>query len=456
MNTPVENISNKKMNQIFFFGFVLFAVLFYGIVFVLGGFDKYRDGKGWLLRISRDFVYIFLLTFLLKKTFFHKSFSIPTEYSRFIKTFFILMGVYLILVLIHLTNKSPLEIAHHEVRNIILYSLFLPFLPILLTNNRDIFCLVKTLLAIGVLEALFGVITYFLPFKQMTLNGRVMGTLGDPNNYAVFLTLCMLLTAALWDKFKTLKAVLLFAVYLPAFIFANSITGLVTLICGLFIVFLFKKGFLKALLLSVVFLYLITSFSWINKQVTQRRYSPSEYTDRYLIFKINVVTHGKFQDIFYLGLGEESLDRELQALESVKSSAWRTIKKRVEMYTSLLDYPAKKSIGKLLLGDFTAEQYKKTDSQYINFLENTGIASALIFILIFVNGAYQGLKTYKKHDSAITLALAAFIISMVSVAFLGAAFLNRFPINFFLYLSLGIIFLEKDRIIKVADEAAKV
>jgi len=454
MNTPVENISNKKINQIFFFGFVLFAVLFYSIVFVLGGFDEYRDGKGWLLRISRDFVYIFLLTFLLKKTFFHKSFSIPTEYSRFIKTFFILMGAYLILVLIHLINKSPLEIAHHEVRNIILYSLFLPFLPILLTNNRDIFCLAKILLAIGVLEALFGIITYFLPFKQMTLNGRVMGTLGDPNNYAIFLTLCMLLTAALWDKFKTLKSFLLFAVYLPAFIFANSITGLVTLICGLFMVFLFKKGFLKALLLSAILLYLITSFSWINKQFTQQRYNLFEYSDRYLIFKINVVTYGKFQDIFYLGLGKKSLDRELRAFESFKSAAWRTIKIRGEMYTSLLDYLEKKSIGKLLLGDFTAEQYKKTDSQYINFLENTGIASALIFILIFVNGAYQGLKSYKRHGSATTLALAAFIISMISVAFLGAAFLNRFPINFFLYLSLGIIFLEKDRIIKAADEAA--
>ena len=75
----------------------------------------------------------------------------------------------------------------------------------------------------------------------------------------------------------------------------------------------------------------------------------------------------------------------------------------------------------------------KTYSQYTNFVANTGIASAVIFIFIFANAAYQGLKTYKNNGSAIALALAAFIISMFSVAFFGAAFLNRFPLNFFLF-----------------------
>jgi hypothetical protein len=450
----IDKLLNSNRIKVVFLAFIWFAVTYYSISFLWGGGQKFRDAIPWYFLVSRDIVFISLLLFFLYevKALIPKH-LLSVNYKKFLKVFLILLLVYVGIILTHSFHKEMREIAQHDLRNIIFYSFFLPFLPAIFRNQKSLDILELNILYAGLLLSALGILTRYLTKPCFTWNGRVISTMGDPNNFAIFISLCMFILISKLNGKHYVRLTIFFLLYLFAFVMANSMSAFAVLNFGMLVLLILIKGKVKGILYSILIFYTLITASFMIK-IVENPHDNIKYLvthsfneDKYLIDKLNIISEGKFSRIFLFGL-DSQVDKErrnLLGFESFTGNNIRTYNNRMDQIklASLKDL-ASGGIINILLGDFRASTYKRTDFQYLNLIFSSGVLGALIFFSIFSWSSVIGLKHWKTYKDTYTLPFAVFILSMILFGFNGAAFLNRFPINFLLYLSTGIIFLKKD------------
>jgi len=446
-----------------FIGFFWFSLFNYTTALFFDGNAKYQLTAPWYLFVIRDVVYMALLAFFIYEFGFSSIIkTMGPAYSKFMKWFSILIFVYLVVVLTHLFHRDPKGIMQHDIRNIALYSFFLPFLPVIFEKGEDLELLSKNLLYGGIVMSVLALMTFYVePFRR-TWEGRAFATMNTPNILAAFIALCIFIVVGRWERLGHKKSLLFLLVYLVSFVMTNSLTVFLIIIFGLFFLFIFKFGFWRAVQCSCFAFFIMVFLSISLKVIENFDYygirgaiSQFDRPERYLVDKLDNITNGKFYNVILPGVNTEKNDKKIRTY-TVRRSQLIALAKG-EILTDLSYKGANlKYISCLLFGDYDSHNYRKFDSQHYNLMANSGIISVLIFLFIFGWGVLEGIQLWRKSKVSLVLPFSIFILSMIIVGFIGVAFLNRFPINFFLYLSLGIIFLEKDRITKVKDEATKV
>jgi hypothetical protein len=284
--------------------------------------------------------------------------------------------------------------------------------------------------------------------------------MNTPNILAAFLALCMFIVVSRWERLGHKKSLLFLSVYLISLVMTNSLTVFLTINFGLFFLFIFKFGLWRGILFSCFAFFAMVFLSISLKVIDNFDYgikgaiSQCDSPERYLVDKLDNITNGKFRAVILPGTNAKKKYKPIRTY-TVRRSQLIALAKGDFFSDVSYQNPNLRYISCLLFGDFSSHKYKKFDSQYGNLMANSGIVSVLIFLFIFGCGAWEGVRLWFKNKACLVLPFSVFVLSMIAVGFFGIAFLNRFPINFFLYLSLGIIFLEKDRVIEVADEATK-
>jgi len=310
----------------------------------------------------------------------------------------------------------------------------------------------NTLLKVGLVLSLFGIVTRFMGLDFLTWRGRVVSTMSDPNNLGIFLSFCILLVVINWKSFSIWKTVLYFLIYSFALVLTNSITAFLTINFALFVIFLLKKGWIKGFAIFLAVFYLFICLSFVSKiaensgKLSNNFFRETYNTERYLIDRLNNISKGRFTKWFLFGIYEPIQENTIRSLTYRKYQYLAfTGNKNVEVKEV-------KKANKLLtlFGNYELKEYATFDNQYFNLLFNAGIVSTLIFFSLFTWGVVRGIINYlnfhkvDKDLSMMSLFFSVFLLAMILVAFNGAAFLNRFPLNFLIYLSLGMIFLIKE------------
>lgn len=451
-----------RKTQYMFIGFFWLSLFNYTTALFYNSDAKYQLTAPWYLFVIRDAIYIALLAFFIYKfRFFSIRKTMGPAYSKFIKWFSILISIYLVIVLTHLFHRDPKGIMQHDMRNIALYSFFLPFLPVIFERSEDLELLIKNVLYGGIVMSVLGLITFYIEPFRGTWEGRAFATMNTPNILAAFLALCMFIVVGRWERLGHRKSLSFLSVYLISFVMTNSLTVFFLINFGLFFLFIFKFGLWRGVLCSC-FAFFMMVFLSISLKVADNfdHYGikgsilECDSPSRYLVDKLDNITSGKFRSVVLPGT---NVKKEYELIRGYAMRRSQLIALATGEIFADTSYKGAnlKYISCLLFGDFSSHRYKKFDSQYANLMANSGIIGVLIFLFIFGWGTWEGIWLWFKSKVSLALPFSIFILSMVIVGFNGIAFLNRFPINFFLYLSLGIIFLEKDRVIKAADEAAK-
>jgi len=445
-----------------FIGFFWLSLFNYATALFYNSDAKYQLTAPWYLFVTRDVIYIALLAFFIHEfSFSNIRRTMGPAYSKFIKWVSVLISIYLVIVLTHLFHRDSKGIMQHDMRNIALYSFFLPFLPVIFEKNEDLELLIKNVLYGGIVMSVLGLITFYIEPFRGTWEGRAFATMNTPNILAAFLALCMFIVVGRWERLGHKKSLLFLSVYLVSFVMTNSLTVFLTINFGLFFLFIFKFGLWRGVLCSCFAFFMMVSVSISLKAADNFNhygikgsilecYGPS----RYLVDKLDNITSGKFRGVV---LPETNPKKEYELIRGYTMRRLQLIALvKGEIFADTSYKGANlKYISCLLFGDFSSHKYRKFDSQYCNLMANSGIIGLLIFLFILGWGAWEGIRLWLKNKVSLAPPFSIFILSMITIGFSGIAFLNRFPINFFLYLSLGIIFLEKDRIIKEADAAAK-
>ena len=433
--------SEATLERKLFIGFICFAVLFYAISALFGGGTVFKiNAPAWLL-LSRDFLYIGFLVFLWIRLGGRFAKETWPEYAFWFKGFILLALCYVILALLHAGHRNFFGILQHELRNTIGYSGFLFFLPLLAASRADWRRILNTFLALGVFQAAYAIASRYSGSNFMTWEGRVTGTMADPNNFSVFMAFCVFVILIQWENFKSALRWPLLCVFVAAFTMAGSITGLGVLMSGMGLIWLAKGRALREFFACVAIVYCVFFFSNTLK-IIENRELPAAHVlsavvsiDRYLTDKLDNFSMGKFSRIFFFGLAVNPDDPA------------RTLTRRWDQTAELSASMGNINPKALWLGDFGSTNYRRFDSQYLNLFWNTGILSLIIIVAIFSPAFYLGLRNWRRRRDEVSLTLWVFLVSLFAVGFNGSALLNRFPLNFISYLSLGAIVIlsrEKD------------
>jgi hypothetical protein len=421
--------------------FTWFSFLFLGISYLYGGGQRFREMTPWYVLILRDVVWVFFLLTLLVSMrtadYFQRLWK--TGYGHFIKVCFWAGGAYVVIVLTHVLHKDITEVLQHDLRNILLYSLILPILPFIVKRKEGLSDLRNLMLYIGLALSLFGIASRMLMPDLLTWNGRITAMMGDPNNFGVFIAFCSLLIVASWNEMGRRKSILLFIVYSLALVLANSATAILMLLSGLLVLLMVRGKPVRAGLILVAVIYLLTFLSLVVKVAENPKVPLGDLVqttydvDRYLVDKLENLSRGVFSNVFLLGL-------EFPSPEAVRSLTHRLKQTPLTvMRGDAVD---------LLFGNYGTKKYVLHENQYYNFIANAGLISCFLFLGLFIWVFVQAIRTYLAHRDHVMapfiLAIAAFIAALVFVGFNSLALLNRYPLNFLMYLLVGTVFLSRD------------
>lgn len=423
-----------KNNMLSFKVFLWFSCLFYTIAFFYGVIPIFKVNAPFVILISRDIIFLLLISFFFFSTGFKSLFYYLKSnlyYSKFLKIFYIWLAVNILYGLVYMFLKDPFDILHHHFRNILFYSLFIPFIPFFIRRKYDIQEIEKTIINISLIVSAFGIATRaFREYLDLTWDGRIISTMGDPNNLAILISLSLLLLS--FSSVYPIFLRFLFSIFLCiAFVLANSVTAFLVISLAFLLFFLKKYGY-KGLILVLIVPFAILFFAFAVKYISLKSFSLTftdfSNTDKYMSDKI--------ANIAYYKLGGNFFDIDKYKI-SIKDKP-RTLYRREEQF-ALLNHGLKY----VWLGDLSKKNYLKYDNQYMNFLYNFGFFMLFIHLVFFLYPAYNALFVNVKMRDY-NYALASFLIAIIVFGFNGLALQNRFPLNFIMYLCISIIFIIPD------------
>jgi len=358
-----------------------------------------------------SFVFVSLLYLLMKEMKRPPALRICSSGRRRIFCIVVFFCLYLATATVHFIHKHPLDILQHNIRNTFWYSPIILLLPLYLRDNADLIKVVRFLVFNGVIIALFGIFSRFVKPESLLLDNRVLSTLGNPNNLAFFLNILIFLTLSriLLEKKAGKVLTLLVLLFVVCVLLTISLTNILALLCGGVLLFLLTRKVKRG-----VGIFLFTGVSVIV--------------------------------LFHLGLLDGIVLKYDRMLD--KSTTSRSYYGRVQQAQEIVEFLKNGSLASVAFGDFGLEQYKRYDSQYWNILRNDGLIALTGFLLIFLGAIRVGLKkaaifakTREYELSAILTGISVSLLTVVIVSFNGTAFLNRFPLNFFMYFLIGAVIL---------------
>ncbi|NLI10324.1 MAG: hypothetical protein GX447_06195, partial [Elusimicrobia bacterium] len=358
-----------KNNMLSFKVFLWFSCLFYTIAFFYGVIPIFKVNAPFVILISRDIIFLLLISFFFFSTGFKSLFYYLKSnlyYSKFLKIFYIWLAVNILYGLVYMFLKDPFDILHHHFRNILFYSLFIPFIPFFIRRKYDIQEIEKTIINISLIVSAFGIATRaFREYLDLTWDGRIISTMGDPNNLAILISLSLLLLS--FSSVYPIFLRFLFSIFLCiAFVLANSVTAFLVISLAFLLFFLKKYGY-KGLILVLIVPFAILFFAFAVKYISLKSFSLTftdfSNTDKYMSDKI--------ANIAYYKLGGNFFDIDKYKI-SIKDKP-RTLYRREEQF-ALLNHGLKY----VWLGDLSKKNYLKYDNQYMNFLYNFG------FFMLFI------------------------------------------------------------------------
>ena len=208
-----EPILEKRL----FESYLCFALLFYGLSVFFGGGTIFKSNAPVWLLASRDVLYLLLFIFLLYRLRGPSLKEVVRDYGDWFKWYLIIAAAYIFISLSHITHRSFWGVLQHELRNTIGYSGVLLLLPLVVPFPRDWLRLFNMFLVVGVLQSVYAIVSRYTGFEFMTWSGRVTGTMADPNNFSVFMALCVFILLARWERYRTLLKWPLIILFLLAF-----------------------------------------------------------------------------------------------------------------------------------------------------------------------------------------------------------------------------------------------
>jgi O-antigen ligase len=371
-----------------------------------------------------SFAFISLLFIIMANVKASKRYPISKSYKSRASLILIFFYLYFVIAMTHFFHKNPVDVLQHDIRNIIWYSPIIFFLPYYIHDNDDIRKIFKFLIFNGAIIGVFGVLTKLLNLEFL-LHGeyRVLSTMGNPNNLAFFLNILIFTTLSrlLLEKKVNKVLMLLLLLFIVCVLFTVSLTNILALLLGTALIFLLthklKRGVGIVLFISVLG-FVLFNFGFLGEIVL------------------------KYNDVFD------------------KTSTSSSYYCRIQQVQEIGEFLKNENFGSIAFGDFSLERYRRYDNQYWNILRNDGLILLICFLLIFISIIRMGLRKAgtlaKRREyelSAVLMGTSVSLLTILIVSFNGTAFLNRFPLNFLLYLLIGLtVLIKTDFLYSVGDQ----
>lgn len=435
------------MKNIFYL-FLFFSLSFYGILsFFYGNLYSISVKTPLFLMILREVVFVVFLIYVLIKFLIKKDCFVSGKYYLFVlKMCLLFYIIYLFLIFYHFFTMEIIDVIQHEIRNLIFYSLILFGLPIIFTKKKDIDIFWKILLKIGLFFSVLVIIKRMFGWNIFWY-GRAVGWMDNPSNFGVFLALPTFWVISVWRKldFKKYFYLMLLSI---ALILTSSVTALLFVIFGVFVIVnLGKFNFFERIIIS----FLIFVFYLYTPLLVDGVYKCFEYkigfkeavkkecnVGLYITDKINRISKGFYKKSLLFDSSDKRIT-SINTYDARKQQYVNFLSLFEEEKLSVSDHPSK---------DFETKnhkkRYKRFDSQYLNFFYNSGLLSIFLFLTFFGYAIFTSFFSWFKYKDITFLICGVYLLSMVTVGWLSVAFLNRYPINLWTYLCMGLVFLKKD------------
>lgn len=396
--------------------YIFFATMYGGINLYYGWDHKLNYYTPFILIILRDFVWmgfigISMMFFLIQKRIVISSYIIG--YTTFAIIF---LGI----SVVHFSHDLE-DTIHHNIRNLFIYSLIIPILPLYIKNIKDVEQIRDLIIKLGVIVGIIGIITYILG-ESYLWGGRVLGTMFNPNTLGVFLNLVIafLISKSLYNGVNKLTFLSNFIILCIAILLTGSFQNYLMLFFILFYFFISNKGLNRK----------IKTYIKYNKKIFGWIFFIFIVGGSVIIFTWEPVIH----------MIEERFTNNLI------SGVGTGISGRVLNYVNLLNFFERANILEILIGDLQTDRYLKYDSQYLQILRNAGLFGLILMIAIFINIIILAQKTKKYFISvgyinaaSICEGIIIFILAYLLIGFNLTAYLYRFPVNFFTFLICAVV-----------------
>jgi hypothetical protein len=368
------------------------------------------------IAISRDILFLLIFVITIIKVIHKRKLLLPDNVIIFSLLLFICFTF--ITATLHLTNLSPLFIAQHHIKNTILYMIVF-FIALQYEFNAK--QVEKTIIFSGWIVNAFAFLTILLKtLRFQSIGGtywlwdgvRVIGSLENPNNLGVF---TLFILVFVWNQINltgySIKKIILVLMSAISIVTSVSYTAYVGLILYVLykIFLLIKKLKIRHLLIANISLLLSLALAW---------------------------RLGLFASAWF----------KFRVLFIEQNPTYTSLSTRVNNIYEFLGFMSENSIFDIFFGRFDVNNYIARDSQYLNILYNNGLICLIFFLFFLLSVIYYLYKKLNKSTEVrreiqpLTEAVMFIFIFLTFIGFNATAFLNRFPINFFLYFILAIVF----------------
>ena len=398
-----------------FLKYYLVFTLFYGGINLYFGWDsslKYFTPK--ILIMFRDFIWVIFIIFTII-IFIVKNSKIP--FFDNYKITYTLLSIFALINILHIIHIPVMNILQHNYRNILMYSLIIPISSLFINKQNHLLTIQSIIIYSSLAIALIGIITYLMG-PQYVWSGRILSTLFNPNTLGLFLNLsiCFLYNKIFYfNKIFQIKYFFILLIVVSALLLTGSFQN--------YLFFFFINAYL-----------IFQTFRYKNLKIKK------SYIAILLFFVLSMVTVVFQNQNYFSGIFERFRNTFIYQTGT-------SISGRVLNYINIYEYIQTSDLLNLLFGDFSINRYHKYDSQYLNLLHNNGFIGLIIFFTLFFWISTKTKKVAKNWFYLNNIAIGAFYISIriyligiLFIAFNLTAYLNRFPINFILYLLVGLVF----------------
>ncbi len=449
---------SRSIYRIYFNAFIAFAILYNGYRYFFPWGKNFKPIVPLYFSIVKDIPWAIAVVwglYLLIKSRpgnpLKDMSQAPLTIKLFVSTHIGLLGV----AVLHLAHKSPIDILQRDVKNV--QYIFLPLLfPYLVRKNDDVRDYINWVVGIGMISCIFGFITYAF-IQGFTWDGAVLSTFQSPITYGYFTV--MLFLVYLPRVF--LKKGNIFIFYIVLFILygatltSSSFSAILSLIVGAAFLITMLRPPLRVMAKVGLFL-LVASLVFYSAGLYDKHLDKimHSYSDASRIENIKLVAGTTETSKEQKAETEQDLWDTLKTTHYPKSDGayeklpkYTTFSGRKAYAKEFFSYMGEASFTDILLGDFSLGNYFEYDNVYFYFTRNDGIIVTIMFFVLFMLGASEAIRKYRlfcKADNAgmagLSLGIAGFLLTAALLEFNLSYFLTIYPLNFFTYFFLLLIF----------------
>jgi len=391
--------------------FFLYSFVFHWYPYVFPWPATDQPGAPLPILLSRDvlflgLVFVYILQ-VIKNGFKVEGLAWPPLAS--VMVCFVLLIIVLFFGIFH---TNPADFLQHNLRNLIMYFLMIPIFFHIARNSDDSLLtrMSQSFVIFGALLSLFGLYTFIAMDKSILWGGmRVYSLMGNPNTFGLFLIIPALIawSMILGDNPRRLKIILSLALFLDiaALVLTISFQSVLSFFVAMAIMTVLIKRWRAVFALAGMAVICVIA-GWII-----------------------VHYYEAFIQAFFI------------KLESPEATSYTG---RIDQFHFVVDTLS--HISNWFAGDFDVKTYMRFDSQYYNIIVNNGIFAFILYLIapvyvMLIGLQYRGRIRTGVSSWAYSLYIAGivFLATMLSLTANLTAFMQRYPINMYYYLLIGIV-----------------